>query len=93
MAGGAESIADSWANRDWLKADDGAAMQWTDTVYANRQFDNTFTDLGPYANPDISDTILENDSNGLTEGLLVILSHLPLYLFIVLNSIFLDSFD
>jgi len=68
MAGGAESIADSWANRDWLKADDGSVMQWTDAVYANRQFDNTFTDLGPYANPDISDTILQDDSNGLTEG-------------------------
>ena len=88
-----DTILDSWASNDWSHADDGSVMQWAHAVYANRQFDNTFTDLGPYANPDVSDTILQDDSNGLTEGLLIILSHLPLYLLIVLNSIFLDPID
>jgi len=68
LAGGAESIADSWANNDWKTSDDGFPMQWAAVPYVDRQFDNTFTDLGPYADPDVSDTILESDSNGLTEG-------------------------
>lgn len=65
IAGGAEAIADSWANNDWSHADEGSVMQWTDAAYSTRQFDNTFTDLGPSSG---NDKITASDSNGLTEG-------------------------
>ena len=74
LAGGAEAISDSVASYDWADADprnpasSDNSMQWAATTYDARQFDNTFTDLGPGGNGIVTDA---NDSNGLTEGLLI----------------------
>lgn len=89
LAGGSkdalETLTDSWANLSWKTSDDGAEMQWAHADYVNRQFDNTFTDLGPSTTSDkITST---SDSNGLTEGPLIFrLKALAYYILYLYNS-------